>query len=342
MSCTVSASRRRSLRHPLRDRSAIERSLVVAALVACALVACRREAAPASTPPVTVAGTDSAFSVEAPSTSDNASSERAFIVLVDTILPRPTEETPVVELDFYDSLSISLNDTEPIAEDGSIPSPPDTEPVPGKILTTGSFHGAEVPEDAGQHEWLGAFIDSGACRLQPTRIEIQSVPDPAGGGEEDTSGKEVTTKVEGRTDFLVRDIETLEAGPCEAMESAEKGFGPGSRFKFRYLDVEYMIAATSHPSSRIIDEHGIRTHVFRLFLTRRAPGGDSTAVILRWLRGEGITILRLGDFDRDGLPDFLMNDAGDYNAAATSLYLSRPAAPGRMLKPVGSFVVTGC
>lgn len=312
----------------------------VAALMIWAWTGCKREAPPPPIPSASVAGTATALPPDAPPAPRVPSSPPAFIVLSDTLLPQPTEKNLLVFRDFYDTLAFSLDTTEPKSENGN-PVPEEPESLPGNILTSGTFHGNEVPEDVEQQEWLGAFIDSGICRIQPTRIHVRLVRDPAGEPEGDTTGKEVTTEVNGTPAFMSRNIAALEAGSCDVMDSTGLFFSPGRRLTFRYRDVEYVLAATSHRTLRFQYDPGQPLFIFRLILTRKSPDGDISEGVLRIFNGEGITLQRLGDFDHDGIPDLLLNNAG-YNTEATTLYLSRPAAPGKLLKRVGSFVITGC
>jgi hypothetical protein len=55
-----------------------------------------------------------------------------------------------------------------------------------------------------------------------------------------------------------------------------------------------------------------------------------------------IRILFAGDIDGDGKFDLLIDTSRHYNASNPTLYLSKPAEKGKIIKPIGVFTSVGC
>ncbi|GAB3924985.1 hypothetical protein GCM10028827_13830 [Mucilaginibacter myungsuensis] len=49
-----------------------------------------------------------------------------------------------------------------------------------------------------------------------------------------------------------------------------------------------------------------------------------------------------GDIDGDGIPDLIINTSGHENTVQPTLYLSKPAAQGQLLKVMGLHTIVGC
>ncbi|MES2275668.1 MAG: hypothetical protein V4592_06575 [Bacteroidota bacterium] len=54
------------------------------------------------------------------------------------------------------------------------------------------------------------------------------------------------------------------------------------------------------------------------------------------------TIHFAGDMDDDGIPDLIIDTANHENVEAPTLYLSRQADQGQLLKVIGMHVIVGC
>ena len=54
------------------------------------------------------------------------------------------------------------------------------------------------------------------------------------------------------------------------------------------------------------------------------------------------SLLFVGDIDGDDIPDLIIDTTSDYNAEVPTLYLSRPAKSGDLLKVMGMHGSTGC
>jgi hypothetical protein len=56
----------------------------------------------------------------------------------------------------------------------------------------------------------------------------------------------------------------------------------------------------------------------------------------------GHLIKFVGDIDGDGLPDLLIDTSGKENVGKTTLYLSKQAQRGALVRAIGMHIIVGC
>lgn len=55
-----------------------------------------------------------------------------------------------------------------------------------------------------------------------------------------------------------------------------------------------------------------------------------------------INLIFVGDIDGDGILDLIIDTSRHYNATSPTIYLSRPADNGEVVKPIGGHTSVGC
>ncbi len=83
---------------------------------------------------------------------------------------------------------------------------------------------------------------------------------------------------------------------------------------------------------------------YKLYLTANINGKETTQLLIAQPNFDDnmIEIIFAGDIDGDNLMDFIIDTSRHYNMFSPTLYLSKPAGKGQIVKPVGSHVIVGC
>lgn len=209
----------------------------------------------------------------------------------------------------------------------------------------GTLHGDEALVRDGER-WLALESTPTGTRLVPTRVRLDRVVDEILDGPGEATGREVVALASPGATLLLRGpglrAGPIEGGDVEATESPGDGMSPA----FRFRGVEHRLqpvcpAALPAPGG---------SQACTMTLT---GGGKAQALhpVLRW-RGEDGTLgfgdeapprlLHVGDLDRDGRVDLILDTSDHYNAAQPTLFLSSPAKGDSRLEQVALHRSTGC
>jgi len=184
-----------------------------------------------------------------------------------------------------------------------------------KLLQTGDFHSEEVPYRSGE-KWLGLFRINGSYSLIETTIRKTSSKHK---GLYDTN---VSTTTAGDPVFLLRGAPDLSPGEIRTVfdstlddqygyftDSMPKGFGlAGSFWKLRAENLS-LSGPPTMGTSLVLERLGGETQILR-----HLPNGcDDCGWSVEWV----------GDLNRDGHLDFLIDLSGHYNSSEPTLFLSK-------------------
>lgn len=210
---------------------------------------------------------------------------------------------------------------------------------------TGTFHGEEALARDGER-WLALESTPTGDRLVPTRVRLQTVVDEIVDGPGEATGREVVALASPTASMLLRGP-GLSAGPVERGEILDAGpESTGLSLGFRFRGIEYRLRPVC-PSA--LPAPGMSQPC-----TMTLTGGGRTQAlyeVARWRGEDGdvgfgdeapARLLHVGDFDRDGRADLILDTSDHYNASQPTLFLSSPAKGDAQLKRVALHRSTGC
>ncbi|BAV09708.1 hypothetical protein SAMN05421788_1011143 [Filimonas lacunae] len=115
---------------------------------------------------------------------------------------------------------------------------------------------------------------------------------------------------------------------------------PGTNTNFRFKNVEYTLKA----SGKKPDDPGDGMINYKLYLVSEKDGQMIEELLVQepFFDDTMVSIYFAGDMDGDGKLDLLLNTAYKYSFSRPTLYLSKPAEAGHLLKVVGKHTFYGC
>jgi hypothetical protein len=119
---------------------------------------------------------------------------------------------------------------------------------------------------------------------------------------------------------------------------------PGEQVQFTCHDVAYTLYATGKQASESPKSKAYVVSNYKLFLKAVINGKNYNQLLVAISDFDDAmtTIQFAGDIDGDYRPDFIIDTTNDYNAEVPTLYLSKPASKGNLLKIVGMHTSVGC
>lgn len=202
------------------------------------------------------------------------------------------------------------------------------------LLLPGSYHGYEVTAKSGER-WLAYIPETHAIRSVRLRIDLEK-------DEIEDSGKTKTGKRVSTTDklaplFLVKNLPYVRAGSATnvAFAGAELNGGrsvalPLNKRNYR-LEVKVITRADKSNSYQLILSDGVRKQIIK---NGTNPDFSTSS--------KKPTLLWAGDLDSDGRLDLLIDTSDNYNATSNTLYLSKGAGGGKLVRPVAVLMTVGC
>lgn len=199
-------------------------------------------------------------------------------------------------------------------------------PVLGQqlLMPGGPYEASAVPADA-RGEWLALVVGDGSDRLTGVRVSVESVTEECTG----TPGAARLVRVNGGTPPLVllRRVPGVREGAVTAGTLAapqdwrepRQGMFAGRSFVLREERVG--------EGFRL--RYSYRTALETVF---EAPTEDAGYWDLLWL----------GDLNRDGWPDLLLQADGKYSLQTTRLFVSRIRRGVGVLEEIAVFGITAC
>ncbi|MEN2400447.1 hypothetical protein GKZ90_0011700 [Flavobacterium sp. MC2016-06] len=230
-------------------------------------------------------------------------------------------------------------------EDNKIDSFPIYNDLKVEVIGSGGpFHSEEVHEDADKKIWFGLFRAKGNFYLAETNIMTNRVNDViVDENEEDATGWEVDTSINDTCFILIEKVPYLSDRIVQNIKIQEKIY-PQEEFKFNFSGVEYILHATGDKRKENENSDWFEVSNYKLYLTAIIDGKRHTDLIVAEKRFDEqmIKILFAGDIDGDGKLDLIINTSYHYNLSRPTIYLSKPAEKGKLIKPIGAFPTVGC
>lgn len=259
------------------------------------------------------------------------------ILLMMGLLSCNNSEKQVADTTETDSLATTI-------EKITVEEPADFQEYPtdsffiSKVLTTGIFHSDEVLEDADKMNWVGLFKNKTGYYLAATKIKTSRVHDPIVDEDKKTkTGWKVQTTNKDSALILVEALPFLKENKVQQLALTQAQFMPGDSLKFNFINIEYQIFAKGKlDGTTVLD--------YKLYLKTTQNGQTKVELLSAQLGFEDamIRILFAGDIDGDGLLDLVIDNSNHYNGKSITLYLSKPAENGALLKVIGGHRSVGC
>lgn len=221
----------------------------------------------------------------------------------------------------------------------------DTTAFPINILTTGTFHNDEISDNASKMKWIGLFKGSNGYYLKETKVTNVPAYDPV--LDEDESIKtswEVSTAEKDTNILLIQTLPYLQNRKIKAVTLSKREIYPGERISFTYLGMDYELFATGNKKKENPDSDWYTVSNYKLYLTAKMDGKLCKTLLTshKTFDEAMVYLMFAGDLDGDGMLDIILDNANHYNVTDPTLYLSRPAGKGQVVKSVGSFMSVGC
>ncbi|GAB2509106.1 hypothetical protein [Lysobacter humi (ex Lee et al. 2017)] len=226
------------------------------------------------------------------------------------------------------------------------------------LQPTGTFH-ADEPVARDGERWL-ALVDDTAGRpaLVATSVQVHRVHDPIADADDGpATGLEVTAvdvDPHAETAMLLRGPR-LRPGAIEAGRVLDRpdDAGPEAIAAFVFRGTTWRLrarcpergdtvasAADDAPAWQACDlalDNGRERQVLQTVRGMRQGDG-------RWAFGDeaGPVLLQVGDFDRDGRPDLILDTTDHYNVSRPTLFLSGGTRDGELVRRVAGYESVGC
>ncbi len=202
----------------------------------------------------------------------------------------------------------------------------------GKVVRNRRFYDQELTVRPGE-EWFGLFPRGAGWHL--TSLRVRSLLRDTVCGPEFT----VDFGVNREALFLVRGVSSLTPGVVRTLDTTRHMLLPGQSFGFSYGPSSYRLYATGSDSLRPRD--------YRLHLARSGDGRRQVLVANNVAPGiDGIAwpprVEWIGDLDRDGRPDFLIDIHMYETPDHWALFLSSDAGPTQIVAMVADHAGWDC
>ncbi|MBC8151630.1 MAG: hypothetical protein H7Z72_01830 [Bacteroidetes bacterium] len=215
-----------------------------------------------------------------------------------------------------------------------------------RVLGTGPFHDDEVWPTAAKEGWFGLFIGKDGYYIARTKIATEHVYDPV--VDEDTTdrtGWQINVLHPGTAVFLIAEKARLREGLVRNSLPDNEEIAPGQQRAFTCGGQTFKLIATGRKTpvpSAPPGEYAVED--YRLYLEGMSGNTKITQLIVAESSFEEatITILFVGDLDGDALPDLIIDTTNHYNMVRPTLYLSKSAPAGKLVKLAGWYRAVGC
>ncbi len=227
-----------------------------------------------------------------------------------------------------------------------------TAELPVKVLMPGGvFHGDEIKHEGGDG-WWGLVREGDGFALRETRVTLTRANDPIVDNEGEKTGKNIVCDLEGEVLYLFKGGVAFKAGAVQTINATTQFLFPGEHveLRFKHPDSGRDQQWTYYAAGVATGAKGIGLiEGYTLAITDQPEGSQASHQALYSVKeldtryGEGgASLLWVGDLDRDGKPDLLMNLSDHYNVMNVTLFLSSLAKNRAMLEKAGELITTGC
>lgn len=214
-----------------------------------------------------------------------------------------------------------------------------------KVLTTGTFHNDEVWKNADKLNWFGLFKHHENYYLKLTKIKTINVNDPIVDDDENIkTGWEVTTLNKDSCLILIEPLSYLADRKIQSIFLKKNYIYPSDTIKFEYLGIDYKIFATGIKKNTQDSPEWYDVSDYKLYLIATINGLEKKSLLVdeQNFDDKMIQLIFAGDIDGDSILDLIIDTSNHYNATRPTIYLSKPANKGEIVKRIGEHKSVGC
>lgn len=214
-----------------------------------------------------------------------------------------------------------------------------------ELLTVGMMHGGEAAKDIEKKTWYGIFSDSDSVysirKVNPiVENAFDAVVDEAGG---DSTGVLVSLDEPGNAIMLFSSKNQFANDTLNYAKSVPKQILANESYAFKFGGNSYKLFATGIQSDEYDGWNG--TSNYRLYIEEIGKDLASQQTLLvskEYFDDSGITILFIGDIDKDSKIDVLLDASSHYNIFEPVLFLSTEAVEYEVVRMASLAMYSGC
>jgi len=201
------------------------------------------------------------------------------------------------------------------------------------LLPGTEYHVTDLPPDPSGTWWV-LYRPSETPTLEALQVVVRPIRGCGDEATDEPSGRAVTVSQAREPILMVRGLPDLSGGPVRTAFVNERGTGEASRVELQWGDQQVTLRHLAAPP---LEDRPGRYHVE---LTVGAQRFELHTV--QW-HGDGHWLVRwVGDLNRDGLPDVLLDASYKYSVHTTRLFLSRATAGHIEFTEAARFEHTAC
>ncbi|MEX1001913.1 MAG: hypothetical protein WDZ35_07350 [Crocinitomicaceae bacterium] len=272
---------------------------------------------------------------------------KGFVFLLLFSCQSDTEKTDEVNNSYPTQDVINTSDTleeeileEEITQSMILPSIDLTKTYRGHLLEVGQYHGDEVDPQSDKWSWLGLFSTVDSSYLAKTEITTRRVYDGIVDEPGDTTGWAISIGDSARVLMLISGIDFLFERTVAEYKWEENYVAPGDKNYFHFLEHDYYLQVTADEPSNEVDLKNLK-----MFVGMKNESGkwlEQKLFNVEYGMSPGVKLIFLGDIDGDNRLDIITDNSYHYNVYLPTLYLSRPADEGKLVKEVAQQQSVGC
>jgi hypothetical protein len=220
---------------------------------------------------------------------------------------------------------------------------PETEKnYPVQLLNTTTYHSDEVADDIERKSWFGLFKGKEAYYLKQTQIKAERVHDAVLDEDDSRSGWEISTPGQDTNIVLLSGLQGLSDGTIEVIDLPKQQLLPGEKHSFSFKGHSYTLYATGN--NRKGDSGETIITDYKLYIKALLNDKEVHQMLVAHPDFDDamVSILFVGDINKDGLPDLLIDTTSHYNALVPTLYLSELGNKKALLKVAALHMSVGC
>ncbi len=214
-----------------------------------------------------------------------------------------------------------------------------------KVLTVGTFHSDEVWENADKEKWFGLFHGKTGFYIAETKLKTKRVHDGiVDENENEITGWEVQTVNKDTSIILIEGLNSLTTQNVQQAVLSKEQILPDDTLRINYLGIDYKIFATGEKKKVQDAPEWFEVWNYKLYMSATIKGRQQKSLLVAQpnFDDQMINLIFAGDIDGDGILDLIIDTSRHYNVTSPTIYLSKPADNGEVVKPMGGHTSVGC